>query len=400
MLLVFDWFFAENLFFLLTSIVGFAVVGLTFVSFRKNRLMNIYLISLFSIISSRFFLIGSYGVQMQSFTDDLNGPFKILLLAIFPLFYLYFREVVTDDTRFYPRNLLHFIFPIVIYAINFLAHQFNAFEFYLKTINFALVTIIAFNYILLSFLLLRNQLWSKKATIHIRHYQLIRNWTIYFYSLALFVFLRLLMSFTYELIYSKEISGNQWSFSFAALFWLFIFVKVLLSPQILFGMPRLIYRNKTYATSSVLIQPFWEVNDEIVHSDSIDGEQLDFKVLDLISDVDYYAVRAKLFRNKYFSVADLATEVGVPVTHIEYLFNYHSSISFDEYKTHLRIQDALHLIRDGFLKTRSESELAALVGFSSVSVFSDAFFAAVGKNPSDCMPLADPDLRIGSEVLV
>lgn len=400
MLLVFDWFFAENLFFLLTSIVGFAVVGLTFVSFRKNRLMNIYLISLFSIISSRFFLIGSYGVQMQSFTDDLNGPFKILLLAIFPLFYLYFREVVTDDTRFYPRNLLHFIFPIVIYAINFLAHQFNAFEFYLKTINFALVTIIAFNYILLSFLLLRNQLWPKKATIHIRHYQLIRNWTIYFYSLALFVFLRLLMSFTYELMYSKEISGNQWSFSFAALFWLFIFVKVLLSPQILFGMPRLIYRNKTYATSSVLIQPFWEVNDEIVHSDSIDGEQLDFKVLDLISDVDYYAVRAKLFRNKYFSVADLATEVGVPVTHIEYLFNYHSSISFDEYKTHLRIQDALHLIRDGFLKTRSESELAALVGFSSVSVFSEAFIAAVGKNPSDCMPLADPDLRIGSEVLV
>lgn len=400
MLLVFDWFFAENLFFLLTSIVGFAVVGLTFVSFRKNRLMNIYLISLFSIISSRFFLIGSYGVQMQSFTDDLNGPFKILLLAIFPLFYLYFREVVTDDTRFYPRNLLHFIFPIVIYAINFLAHQFNAFEFYLKTINFALVTIIAFNYILLSFLLLRNQLWSKKATIHIRHYQLIRNWTIYFYSLALFAFLRLLMSFTYELIYSKEISGSQWSFSFAALFWLFIFVKVLLSPQILFGMPRLIYRNKTYATSSVLIQPFWEVNDEIVHSDSIDGEQLDFKVLDLISDVDYYAVRAKLFRNKYFSVADLATEMGVPVTHIEYLFNYHSSISFDEYKTHLRIQESLHLIRDGFLKTRSESELAALVGFSSVSVFSEAFNAAVGKNPSDCMPLADPDLRIGSEVLV
>jgi AraC-like DNA-binding protein len=175
---------------------------------------------------------------------------------------------------------------------------------------------------------------------------------------------------------------------------------VLLSPQILFGMPRLIYRNKTYATSSVLIQPFWEVNDEIVHSDSIDGEQLDFKVLDLISDVDYYAVRAKLFRNKYFSVADLATEVGVPVTHIEYLFNYHSSISFDEYKTHLRIQDALHLIRDGFLKTRSESELAALVGFSSVSVFSEAFFAAVGKYPSDCTPLSDPELRIGSEVLV
>lgn len=208
------------------------------------------------------------------------------------------------------------------------------------------------------------------------------------------------MSFTYELIYSKEISGNQWSFSIAALFWLFIFLKVLISPQILFGMPRLIYRNKSNESSSVLIQPFWEVSDEMVHCNSGEGEQLEFKVLDLISDVDYYSARAKLFRNKHFSVLDLANEVGVPVSHIEYLFQYHSSISFDEYKTHLRVQDALRLIRNGFLETNSETELANLVGFSSVSAFREAFVAAIGKLPIDCIPPAGSDSPIGGEALV
>lgn len=396
----FDWFFTKNLFYLLTSIVGFAVVVLTLLSFRKNRLMNVYLISIFSIISSRFFLIGSYGLQIQSFASDLNGPFKILLIAIFPLFYLYFREIVSDEKRFDLRNLVHFIFPILIFVINFLAHYFETYEFYLKTVNFALVTIIAFNYLSLSFLLLRDKLWSKKTTVHVFHYQLIRSWTIYFYSLGVFVFLRLLMSFTYELIYSQEISGNQWSFAVAAIFWLIIFIKVLLSPQILFGMPRLTYKGKTLATSSFLIQPFWKTNDDVVLSDAQGDGQLDFKVLELISDVDYYTMKMKLFRNRNFSVYDLAREVGVPVSHIEYLFKYHSSVSFNTYKTHLRIQDAIQLIRKGFLVHESEAALADLLGFASPSIFKEAFRSSTGKMPADFMPTDEPVLSVQPEILV
>lgn len=396
----FDWFFTKNLFYLLTSIVGFAVVVLTLLSFRKNRLMNVYLISIFSIISSRFFLIGSYGLQIQSFASDLNGPFKILLIAIFPLFYLYFREIVTDEKRFYLRNLVHFIFPILIYAINFMARYFETYEFYLKTFNFVLVTIFAFNYMSLSFLVLRDKLWFKKTTIHMCHYQLIRNWTIYFYLLGVIVFLRLIMSFTYELMYSQEISGNQWSIAVAAIFWLIIFIKVLVSPQILFGMPYLTYKGKTLATSSILIQPFWKTNDEVVHSDAKGEEQLDFKVLELISDVDYYTMKMKLFRNRNFSVFDIAREVGVPVAHIEYLFKYHSSVSFNAYKTHLRIQDAIHLIRKGYLVQESEAALVDLLGFASPSIFKEAFLSATGKTPADFMPTDEPVLSVQSEMNV
>lgn len=388
-MLNFDWFFTKNLFFILTSIVGFAVVILMLLSFRKNRLMNGYLFSIFSIISLRFFLIGSYGLQIQTFTNDLNGPFKIGLIAVFPLFYLYFREVVTDEKLFNPKKLIHFIFPILIYGINFLAQRFETFEFYLKSVNYALVTIIAFNYMILSYMLLRKHLWSKKTSVHLLHYQLIRKWTIYFYLLAVFVFIRLLISLTYEVIYSEKISGYQWSFAFAAVFWLFIFIKILLSPQILFGMPRLTYKGKTIATSSILIQPFWKINDEVVLIDSKENAQLDFKVLELISDVDYYTLSKKLFRDKNFSVVDVAREVGVPVAHIEYLFRYYSSVSFNTYKTHLRIQDAIKLVHEGFLNQHSLEELASLLGFSSGSIFLETFHNATRKKPSDYTLIAD-----------
>lgn len=399
MLLIFDWFFAENLFLLLTSIVGFAVVVLTLLSFRKNRLMNGYLISIFSIISSRFFLIGSYGLQIQSFASDLNGPFKILLIAIFPLFYLYFREIVTDEKRFNPKNLIHFIFPILIFGINFLSHAFAAFEFYLKTINFVLVSIIAFNYMSLSYMLLREKLWSKKTSVHYLHYRLIRSWTKYFFLLSVFVFIRLLVSFTYELMYSQEISGNEWSITLSAFFWLIIFSKVLLSPQILFGMPRLMYKGKAIATSSILIQPFWKASDEVVHIDSKENTQMDFNVLELISDVDYYTLKKKLFRNKNFSVFDLAREVGVPVAHIEYLFKYHSSASFNTYKTHLRIQDAIQLIHQGFLNKNSMEDLASLLGFNSALVFMQTFQNATGKKPTDYSPMDDQVISDQVEII-
>jgi hypothetical protein len=89
------------------------------------------------------------------------------------------------------------------------------------------------------------------------------------------------------------------------------------------------------------------------------------------------------FRNPDCGIIELSTEINAPSSHISYIFKYHSSVSFTDFKKIVRIQDATNLLRTDFLKTNTIESLAMKVGFSSYTPFFSSFKNIKGMSPQD-----------------
>lgn len=93
----------------------------------------------------------------------------------------------------------------------------------------------------------------------------------------------------------------------------------------------------------------------------------------------------------------MASKLGVPTSHIVYLFKYHSKMTFSEYRMNSRIQDAIHLMMDGFLKMNTLEALAYKTGFSSYNPFFSAFKKITGLSPQEYLKT---EIEVGSIKLI
>jgi AraC-like DNA-binding protein len=75
--------------------------------------------------------------------------------------------------------------------------------------------------------------------------------------------------------------------------------------------------------------------------------------------------------------------LGVPESHLTYLFRYHCSLSFLEYRNKERIKFSISLIENGYLSKNTLDSLAKDVGFSSYSPFYNAFKKINGIGPNE-----------------
>jgi AraC-like DNA-binding protein len=80
---------------------------------------------------------------------------------------------------------------------------------------------------------------------------------------------------------------------------------------------------------------------------------------------------------------DFAKELHIPIVHLLYVFKYHCSLTFVEYKKMIRIQDAIKLLESNFLKSNTMESLAKEVGFSSYKPFYVSFKSIMGVSPQE-----------------
>jgi AraC-like DNA-binding protein len=73
----------------------------------------------------------------------------------------------------------------------------------------------------------------------------------------------------------------------------------------------------------------------------------------------------------------------MPKSHLSFIFKYHSTISFSDFKKLNRIQDAIELINEGYLKTNTFDSLSKQVGFSTYNTFYIAFKEVTNKAPQE-----------------
>jgi YesN/AraC family two-component response regulator len=232
--------------------------------------------------------------------------------------------------------------------------------------------------------MLRTKLWNQELEIHKGHYRLIKNWTIFLAIICTILTLRLVASLLYEWLKGSELTGHSMAIIQVSL-WLIIFLKILISPEILFGLPKLREKAHTFSVSEITVSNFWNMStfEFANEQDKKLKNKVDPRILILIEEIEYLIQNMNYFRNQKITITDMANELSVPASHIVYLFKYHCDLTFTEYKSLIRIKDAQRLIDSGFLGTNTLESLAIEVGFSSYNPFFTAFKKLVGMSPND-----------------
>lgn len=370
-----------------SGLMGFLTIFLILIRYRSNRITNIYLVIIFGIVSTRMVVIGTFNLENNDVITTLLEKYNNLLIVIIPCTYLYFLNLVHDKKRIELNNLKHFniplLFNLIDYALDnsYLSLIKNNFYYY---IFFALYTIV---YLVLNYNLLNKNIWNRKGDISIvvKQNQLIKNWSVFLFSIFLVNALRTIV------VLFWEINNQNYSFGasflwITAILWLSIYFKIIISPEILYGYTFLNSKINENKKSDKPILSFWTTKT-IIEITNIQDKQLNDKIKEAIPEyiklIDKFSFHNQTFRNKGFVISDLSNKLNIPKSHLNFLFKYHSKISFSEYKKIVRIHDSLALINEGYLTTNTFDSLAKEVGFKSYNTFFVSFKDYTGVTPQE-----------------
>lgn len=381
-----NYYLLSNFFLLFTGLVGLMVISIILRSYKSNKLANFYLVILLAFISIRFLFLGVIQLNLCPYFIKQPLIFKLFSLTIIPCFFLYFEALLAEKKKFDVKNLYHFILPFLCIIWNLVASYFyTAVPSWIVTINFIYVFGTILFYIFSMFLLLRKKLWTIKYPSNVANFKLLKSWTIFLFSVSVLLGIRILISLTNELMYDNAITASKLGLSIAPLLWLMVFFKLLISPEILHGMH---YLKKRIEFSDKEVGKFpstWNLNNVVIKNeqDLKLKAKLEERLLQLAQDVDNFVAANKIFNSTKFTINELAIKLGIPKSHLVYLFKYHSKLTFSEYKTYHRINHAIDLIHNGYLSTNTLESLATEVGFSSYNPFFTAFKKHTGLSPND-----------------
>ncbi|MDG1728974.1 MAG: helix-turn-helix domain-containing protein [Algibacter sp.] len=189
-----------------------------------------------------------------------------------------------------------------------------------------------------------------------------------------FLFFRIIYSIYSEKIINELFQAKNYSF-LVVIPWLFIYGKILVNPEILYGYPKLKKRVAEIQNQESVNNKIW-----VFHAINISNIQdkklsnnINKSVMSYVSEIENFVNKEHPFRKSKFSFSDFAKTINIPASHINYIFKYHCKITFVEYKNHYRIKDALKLINEGYLDNLTLEGLASKVGFSSYNSFYTAF---------------------------
>ena len=376
-----------NLIVLITGLIGFATVGLILKNNKLNSAMNVYIILIIITVSIRYFLMG-----LVHFTEDESfksfcSRYSNFALIIIPLFYLYFKKLSDTDKRFQKKELLHFIFPvsffIFILYLNSLKINNERTIYVLGAIFFLYAVYYTKGY----YKLLKQNIWQENNTIKVVKKQNVLNkkWTYFLFFAILFLAVRLIGSLFLEINFGRNIKGFSYQW-ISALIWLIVLFKILSSPEILYGYDMLHKKIDENRNRNLFLNSVWNINPKI-QINNAQHLQLKEKIAPLVltymESIEKISMTDKIFRDPTITMTDLANKLNAPKSHISYLFKYHSTISFSEYKKVIRIQDAITLIEEDYLKENTLDYLSKKVGFPSYNTFFTSFKEISGSSPNE-----------------
>ena len=375
----------SNLLFIVTGIIGFVTTFLIFRNYKYNRIMNLYIILLILIISFRFFLSGLTYFIFD--TDFRNTYFKYsnISLVVIPICYLYFKNLSENKNKINSKELLHFIFPSSFFL--FIINR-NYFYFDSETIEmilYGLFFIFAIVYLILCFRMLKTKIWTRKGEIKViqKQNKLIKKWTLFLFIALVLTISRLFIAIILEIYFDESIKGHSYQW-ISAIIWLTILFKILISPEILYGYNVLHQKINENKNNSLVLNDIWKTTPNIELNNSqhlVLKEKIDQNIIDYIKEIETISLKFELFRNSNLTITDLANSLQIPKSHISYLFKYHSTISFSEYKKVIRIHDAIKQIELNYLKNNTLDSLSKKVGFTSYNPFFTSFKEIVGLSP-------------------
>lgn len=374
-----------DLLYILTSLLGFLIITLIAIWYKSNRMINIYLLVIFLLLSIKFLIHGLIDLKIFTFINHDNISYFPFFSIGIPSLYLYFKNLVNDTKTFNKNELKHFIFPVLLGFCTLFLDQFYILSFYSSFILYSIFIIFHSFYIFLSFQFLRKNIWQRKAELFNADQQnnLLIKWTTFLFIFSCLISLRLFVSLSLGVMNHRYTYGQNYQW-ISAILLDFIYIKILSSPQILYGYNALYKKIKKHRDSNFILRDLWIITptEPITNSqDLILQEKIETYITTYLQNIETLVLRYEILRNPLVSLTDIANKLEIPKSHITFVFKYHSKVSFTEFKKIIRIYDALHLIEENYLKSNTLESLATKVGFSSYNPFFITFKDITGTTP-------------------
>ena len=166
----------------------------------------------------------------------------------------------------------------------------------------------------------------------------------------------------------------------------FILLKVLTTPEILFGFPKLIERVSFHSSEAQIINiDIWNLAHPYVTNiqDLKLTPIINTKLEAYVAEIEQFVHTHHSFRDSKYTLKHLATDINIPSSHLTYVIKYHCKLSYVEFKNHYRILDSLHLIENDYLRSHTLDSLALKVGFVSYNSFYVSFKKQIGLSPKE-----------------
>ena len=105
--------------------------------------------------------------------------------------------------------------------------------------------------------------------------------------------------------------------------------------------------------------------------------------LQLMERLDSLLIEKGLFSKPYLTIEDLAVQADVPYRLVSTTINKCKGVTFKSWINSYRVEEALRLIEDGYLKHHTIEALAQTVGFTNRINFYRVFKSITGHSPTD-----------------
>ena len=378
--------FIENLTLIWVGGIGLFIISLMLFSSISNKMVNIYLVITFVLCSVRNIILGTFDV----FDSGLTFNSKILnpiFLAAVPCLFLYFKSLVEDYRNFRKKDLIHFIIPAFILILNITQDYLSLLNYWIiEDIRFLVILGFLIFYSIASYRVLNGNLWKQNETdfFNDKHFFLMKNWTRFVFIISSLMYLRIIYSICVEKIVNEPLQAAKFSL-WAVIPWLLIYGRILITPEILYGCPKLKSRSIKRVKNLKINNLIW-IYDLNTLSNSLDENEYPKTqriVLSYILDLENYIFENHPFRNKNFSSHDLADILKIPDSHLHFIFKYYSVISFKEFQESSRVNDAKQLLDKGNIDISDLNDLSVKVGFSELSDFVSSFLKFTGYSPAE-----------------
>jgi AraC-like DNA-binding protein len=366
-----------DLLFILNGTIGLICAFLVALSFKSNRNVNIYLAILLFAASFRSILRGFLELSAQQDLILSISNYDLFFIGV-PLPYLYFRNLSLNKSNFEIKDLLHFVLPLII-TIESISHFFETItQVEINYVTKSISVLMCLWYLFSSSRILARSFWKKTTQLEIKTDQevLLKKWSIVLFIAFTITGFKLCLGFTTS--GNSDIASDNFLLLLA---WKAVFVMILTSPSLLEVYVKKIkpeQQNGSKLPSYWRSKPINEITNpkDLQLSQKIHGELNRY-----FFEITQFVETEKFFRKSDQTLNDLALKSKIPASHLGYIFKHHSEVSFSDFRKFVRIQDAVALIEEGYLKTNSLDSLSKEVGFYTYNSFYTAFKEVTGNAP-------------------
>jgi AraC-like DNA-binding protein len=377
----------ENIISLFTGSLGFIIFLLMVFRFKNNQITNMYFIVFIFLSSIRFLCYGLLDIfpSLLNYHKQINISF---ILIVWPLLYLYFKKLIKEHATFKKKDLLHFVAPILMINFIWFKNYINSEVFIMGWKIGAVISIITSAvYAIACYKLLKKNVWNRNSDVLLINQQnkIIKQWTQILFALLILMFVRFIFNLAVnnDVFWFKNKNHFIW---LAALTWIGMYLKMLHSPEIIYGYDEFQKKIKEYKKHTIVFDNIWITNKpkEITNvQDVILEGKTAIYIENYILSIEDLAINSDHFFAKNTSTTDLANKLNIPKSHVLYIFKYHSKIKFSHFRKIIRIQKTILLIEEGYLKKDTMESLASVAGFTSYSSFFKSFKSITGVSPQE-----------------